>query len=49
MIMPDDYYPFLVFQAGSHKAVIRKLKNTKKGFASLGEVLRGLGAWVVFS
>jgi len=38
----DDYYPLLVFQA-------RKLKSIKKGFRSLGKVLRGLGAQVVFS
>lgn len=39
----DDYYPFLVFQAGSHEAVTRKLKNIKKDFASFEKVLRGSG------
>lgn len=39
----DDYYPFLVFQAGSHEAVTRKLKNIKRDFASFEKVLRGSG------
>ena len=43
MIQLDDCYTFLVFQAGSHEAVTRKLKNIKRDFASFEKVLRGSG------
>ena len=39
----DDYFPLLVFQARSDRAVTRKLKMIKKGFVSLGKVLKGSG------
>lgn len=42
IIKLDDCYPLLVFQVGSHKAAIRKLKNIRKDFTSHGKMLKGL-------
>lgn len=44
--MPDDYYPFLLFQFGAQEAATRKLPNTKRKFMSLG---KGSGVQEVFS
>lgn len=44
----DDCYPLLIFQAGLREAVIRKLKNIKDDFMSLGRMLKGSGVQVVF-
>ena len=50
----DDYYPFLVFQAGSHEAVTRKLKYQKRleapwedaeGMGSAGGALLSPPGW----
>lgn len=49
MIKPHNYYPFLVFQTGSHEAATRKLKNSKKIFTSLQKVLKDSEAQVKFS
>ena len=49
MIQLDDCYTFLVFQAGSHEVATRKGKNVKKVFMSLGKMLKGPGAQVLFS
>lgn len=38
MLKLDDYYPLLVFQARSHKAVTRKLIIIKKEFVSFEKV-----------
>jgi len=40
MIKPEDYCPLLIFQAGSCEAATRKLKNIKKGFMSVGNMLK---------
>lgn len=42
-------YHLLVFQARSHEIATRKQKNIKEDFTSLGKMLKGLGAQVVFS
>lgn len=42
MIKLEEYYPLLVFQTGSHKAVTKKLKNIKNDFTSLWNMLKGL-------
>ena len=49
LIKPEDYYPLVVIQVGSREAATRKMRNTKKDFASLGRLLKGSGVQVVFS
>lgn len=49
MIKPEDYYPLLVSEAGSRKAVTRELKNIEKDFTTLRNMLKGLRAQAVFS
>lgn len=48
LIEPEDYYPFIVIQAGSQDAAMRKLRNVKKDFAFLGKMLKGSEVQVVF-
>jgi len=47
--MSREGLPFIVIQAGSQDVAMRKLKNVKKDFASLGNMLKGSGVQVVFS
>uniref|UniRef100_A0A493TN05 SGNH hydrolase-type esterase domain-containing protein n=1 Tax=Anas platyrhynchos platyrhynchos TaxID=8840 RepID=A0A493TN05_ANAPP len=49
LIKLDDYCPLVVIQVGSQEVAIRKMKNIKKYFASLGRMLRGSGVQVVIS
>ena len=49
MVTPFDSYLLLVFQAWSHEAATRKLKNIKKDLASLGKVLKGSAVQAMFS
>jgi len=44
----EDYYPLLLFQAGSQEAAIRK-QNILKDFMYFGKMLEGLRAPVVLS
>lgn len=38
LIKLEDYYLFIVIQAGSWDTAMRKVKNVKKDFASLGKM-----------
>ena len=49
LIKLEDYYLFIVIQAGSWDTAMRKVKNVKKDFASLGKMLKGSGVQTVFS
>ena len=48
-MLPSDYYPLLVIQAGNNEVVERSLKSLKKDFKALGWLIEGSGAQVVFS
>ena len=48
-VTPVGGYPLLVFQARSHEAATRQLKNIKKDLASLGKVLKGSAVQAMFS
>ncbi|XP_068521222.1 uncharacterized protein [Anas acuta] len=47
LVRPTDYYPLLVFQAGSDEVATRSPKAIKRDFRDLGRLLRGSGAQVV--
>lgn len=50
MTKPEDYSLLLLFQAESQEAATRKFLNVrKKKFMSLGNLLKQLGAQVLFS
>uniref|UniRef100_A0A8B9TZX8 SGNH hydrolase-type esterase domain-containing protein n=1 Tax=Anas zonorhyncha TaxID=75864 RepID=A0A8B9TZX8_9AVES len=49
LVRPTDYYPLLVFQAGSDEVAKRSPKAIKRDFRDLGRQLRGSGAQVVFA
>ena len=49
LVQPTDYYPLLVFQAGSDEVATRSPKAIKRDFRDLGRLLRGSGAQVVFA
>ena len=44
-----DYYPLLVSQVGSDDITRRSPKAMKRDFRSLGKLIQGLGAQIVFS
>lgn len=43
LIKPENCCPFIFVQAGSQDAAVRKLKNVKKDFSSLGKMLGDQG------
>ena len=49
LVRPKDYYPLLVFQVGSDDITRRSPKAMKRDFRSLGKVIKGSGAQIVFS
>ena len=49
LVRPKDYYPLLVFQVSSDDITRKSPKAMKRDFRSLGKVIRGLGAQIVFS
>ena len=49
LVRPKDYYPLLVFQVGSDDITRRSPKAMKRDIRSLGKVIKGSGAQIVFS
>ena len=49
LVSPTDYYPLIVVHVGASDMASSSLKNIKKDYRALGEVVRGSGAQVVFS
>ena len=49
LVWPLDYYPLLIFQVGSDEVATRSLRAIKRGFRTLGQLVRGSGAQAVFS
>ena len=43
-----DYYPLLVFQVGNDDIIRRSPKEMKRDFKSLGKLVKGSGAQIVF-
>lgn len=43
------YYPLYVFRIGSDEVPKKSPRAIKKDFRSLGQLVKGSGAWVVFS
>ena len=48
LVRPKDYYPLLVFQIGND-ITRRRPKAMKRDFRSLGKLIKGSGAPIVFS
>ena len=48
-IRDRDYYPLLVFQVGSDDITRKSSKAMKRDFRSLGKLIKGSGAQIVFS
>ena len=49
LVRPKDYYPFLVFQAGTNDITRRSPKSMKRDFRALRKLVKGSGAQIVFS
>lgn len=49
LVRPSDYYPLLLFQVGSDEVTRRSPRAMKKDFKTLGRLVKGSGAQVVFS
>lgn len=48
-VNPSDYHPLLVFHVGFNDIATRQLLTVKRDSMSLGAMLKGSGAQVVFS
>ena len=49
MVKTEDYHPFLLFHVGTTEDTTKRLQNIKRDFISLGKMLKGSEAQVVFS
>lgn len=49
LVKPEYYNPFLLFHLGLNEDAMRRPCNIRRDFISLGKMLEGLGAQVVFS
>ena len=49
LVQPTDYYPLLLFQAGSDDFGSTSLRTLKKDFRALGRQVKGSGAHTVLS
>ncbi|KFV15623.1 hypothetical protein N340_04099, partial [Tauraco erythrolophus] len=48
LIQPTDYYPLLLFHVGGDETETRSPQSIKRDFRTLGQLVRGSGAQVIF-
>ncbi|KFV04940.1 hypothetical protein N340_02425, partial [Tauraco erythrolophus] len=49
LVWPTDYYPLLIFHVGGDETETRSPRLIKRDFRTLGQLVRGSGAQVIFS